>query len=123
MRKDSPLAKMETLTKADLIELPLIFSCQVLSTKSEGNAFVEWFGDDFNKLNIVTTFNLMCNAALMVRSGVGYAVGIDGIVNTHDESELCFRPLAPKLDLIWKKYQAFSPPATLFLERLQERFN
>lgn len=126
MRKDSPLAKMETITKANLIELPLIFSRQVLSTKSEGNAFVEWFGDDFNKLNIVTTFNLMYNAALMVKSGVGYAVGIDGIVNTDDESELCFRPLAPKmtsgLDLIWKKYQAFSPPAELFLDRLKESF-
>lgn len=126
MRKDAPLAKKKRIARADLIDLPLILSRQVLSTKSEGNAFIEWFGEDFEKLDIVTTFNLMYNAALMVRSGVGYAVGIDGIVGTGGESELCFRPLVPKmtsgLDFIWKKYQAFSPAAELFLEKLQERF-
>ena len=126
MRKDAPLAKKKRIARADLTDLPLILSRQVLSTKSEGNAFIEWFGEDFEKLDIVTTFNLMYNAALMVRSGVGYAVGIDGIVSTGGESELCFRPLVPKmtsgLDFIWKKYQAFSPAAELFLEKLQERF-
>ena len=126
MRKDAPLAQKKQITRADLLDLPLIMSRQVLVTKSKGNDFIDWFGDDFDKLNIVTTFNLMYNAALMVKSGVGYAVSIDGIVNTDSESELCFQPLTPKmtsgLDLIWKKYQAFSPAAEMFLERLQERF-
>ncbi len=126
MRKDSPLAQKNKITRADLLDLPLIMSRQVLVTKSKGNDFIDWFGEDFNKLNIVTTFNLMYNAALMVKAGVGYAVSIDGIVNTDSESDLCFRPLIPKmtsgLDLIWKKYQAFSPAAEMFLERLQERF-
>ena len=126
MRKDAPIAKKKKIARADLLDLPLIMSRQVLVTKSKGNDFVDWFGEDFDKLNIVTTFNLMYNAALMVKSGVGYAVSIDGIVNTDSESDLCFRPLMPKmtsgLDLIWKKYQAFSPAAEMFLERLQERF-
>ncbi|MCR4643860.1 MAG: LysR family transcriptional regulator [Oscillospiraceae bacterium] len=126
MRKDDPLAQKKKITRADLLDLPLIMSRQVLVTKSKGNDFIDWFGEDFDKLNIVTTFNLMYNAALMVKAGVGYAVSIDGIVNTDSESDLCFRPLMPKmtsgLDLIWKKYQAFSPAAEMFLERLQERF-
>ncbi|NLT08702.1 MAG: LysR family transcriptional regulator [Ruminococcus sp.] len=126
MRKDAPLAKKKKITRADLLDLPLIMSRQVLVTKSKGNDFIDWFGEDFDKLNIVTTFNLMYNAALMVKAGVGYAVSIDGIVNTDSESDLCFRPLMPKmtsgLDLIWKKYQAFSPAAEMFLERLQDRF-
>ena len=126
MRKDAPLAKKKKITRADLLDLPLIMSRQVLVTKSKGNDFIDWFGEDFDKLNIVTTFNLMYNAALMVKAGVGYAVSIDGIVNTDSESDLCFRPLMPKmtsgLDLIWKKYQAFSPAAEMILERLQERF-
>lgn len=126
MRKDSPLAKKKRITRADLLDLPLIMSRQVLVTKSKGNDFIDWFGEDFDKLNIVTTFNLMYNAALMVKSGVGYAVSIDGIVNTDSESDLCFRPLMPKmtsgLDLIWKKYQAFSPAAELFLEKLRVTF-
>lgn len=123
MRKDAPLARKKKITRADLLDLPLIMSRQVLVTKSKGNDFIDWFGEDFDKLNIVTTFNLMYNAALMVKAGVGYAVSIDGIVNTDSESDLCFRPLMPKmtsgLDLIWKKYQAFSPAAEMFLERLQ----
>ena len=125
MRKDDPLAHKE-ITRADLLDLPLIMSRQVLDTKSKGNDFIDWFGEDFDKLNIVTTFNLMYNAALMVKAGVGYAVSIDGIVNTDSESELCFRPLTPKmtsgLDLIWKKYQAFSTVAEMFLESVSTRF-
>lgn len=125
MRKDDSLAHKK-ITRADLLDLPLIMSRQVLDTKSKGNDFIDWFGEDFDKLNIVTTFNLMYNAALMVKASVGYAVSIDGIVNTDSESELCFRPLTPKmtsgLDLIWKKYQAFSPAAEMFLERVSIRF-
>jgi len=39
-------------------------------------------------------------------------------------SPLCFRPLEPQitvgLDIVWKKYQVFTKPATLFLNILQE---
>ena len=126
MRKDSPLAKKATISRKDLVNLPLIMSRQAIADKSSGNEFIEWFGDDFEKLNIVTTFNLMYNAAIMVKSGIGYALGIDGIVNTDSESELCFRPLEPKmtagLDVIWKKYKAFSPAAEIFLERMKNNF-
>ena len=62
----------------------------------------------------------------MVEAGIGYAVGIDGITNTDVNSTLCFRPLEPRmtagLDVIWKKYQVFTPAAELFLKRLQERY-
>ena len=54
----------------------------------------------------------------------GYAVTLDGLADTSPESALCFRPLRPRLesglDLIWKKYQVFSPAAELFLARLRE---
>lgn len=126
MRKDAPLAQKSTVTKYDLLDLPLIMSRQVIVDKKEGNDFIEWFGEDFEKLNIVTTFNLMYNAAIMVRTGIGFAVGLDGIVNTSSESELCFRPLDPQmtagLDVIWKKYQTFSPAAELFLKKLKAKF-
>ena len=127
MRKDSPLAIKKNISRADLIDLQLIMSRQVLVTKSRGNDLIDWFGEEFDRLNIVTTFKLLYNAALMVKAGVGYAISIDGIVNTDSESDLCFRPLTPKmtsgLDLIWKKYQAFSPAAEMFLERLRGRFS
>lgn len=126
MRKDSPLAEKEAICKEDLIGVPLICSRQAISQERNKNEFVQWFGEEFDKLNIVTTFNLVYNAAIMVDAGLGYAVTIDKIANTSENSSLCFRPLNPRLDsglnLIWKKYQVFSSAAELFLERLEESF-
>ena len=72
-------------------------------------------------------FNLVYNAAIMVEAGIGYAVTIDKLANTTEDSSLRFRPLSPKLEsglnIIWKKYQVFSPAAELFLQRLKEKFS
>ena len=126
MRKDSSLAEKETIRKEDLLNVPLICSRQVISKERHRNEFAEWFGEDFDKLDIVTTFNLVYNAAIMVEAGVGYAITIDKIANTTESSSLCFRPLRPQLDsglnVIWKKNQVFSAAAELFLERLREHF-
>ena len=126
MRRDSPLAEKEVIRKEDLLGVPLICSRQAISAERRGNEFAGWFGEDFDQLDIVTTFNLVYNAAIMVEAGVGYAVTLDKIANTTESSSLCFRPLEPRLEsglnIIWKKYQVFSPAAELFLERLRERF-
>lgn len=126
MRIDSPLAQKKSIKKEDLLNIPLICSRQAMSQRSK-NEFVEWFGEDFDKLDVVTTFNLVYNAAIMVDAGIGYALTIDKIINTGAGSNLCFRPLEPRVDsglnIIWKKYQVFSSAAELFLEKLRENFN
>ncbi len=126
MRKDSPLASKKQIEKNDLMELPLICSRQAISAHLSGNKFADWFGEDFDKLDIVTTFNLVYNAAVMVKAGVGYALSLDKLADTSADSDLCFRPLYPRLEsglnLIWKKYQIFSPAADLFLKEVQDRF-
>ena len=126
MRKDSPLSSKKQIEKNDLMELPLICSRQAISAHLSGNKFADWFGDDFDKLDIVTTFNLVYNAAVMVKAGVGYALSLDNLADTSADSDLCFRPLYPRLEsglnLIWKKYQIFSPAADLFLKEVQDRF-
>lgn len=126
MRKDSPLAEKEFIEKNDLLNVPLIFSRQVISPQQTRNEFADWFGEDFEKLNIVTTYNLVYNAAIMVDVGIGYAVTIDKLANTSESSNLCFRPLKPKLEselnIIWKKYQVFSKPVEKFLEVLRQSF-
>ena len=126
MRRDSPLAGKEVIRKEDLLNVPLICSRQAISGDRRGNEFAQWFGEDFDKLDIVTTFNLVYNAAIMVEAGVGYAITIDKIANTTESSNLCFRPLEPRLDsglnVIWKKYQVFSSAAELFLEKLRVNF-
>ena len=125
MRKDSSLAEKAYVERKDLLGVPLICSRQAILPQREGNEFAGWFGEDFEKLDIVTTFNLVYNASLMVESGIGYAITLDRLVNTAEGSALCFRPLRPRLEsalnIVWKKYQVFSPAAELFLERLKSR--
>lgn len=127
MRKDSSLAGKEYIKKEDLLDLPLICSRQAISPHQTGNKFSDWFGEEFEKLNIVTTFNLVYNAAIMVEAGIGYAITLDNLTDTSENSDLCFRPLEPKLEsglnIIWKKYQVFSSAAELFLNRITERFS
>lgn len=57
----------------------------------------------------------------MVSEWLGYALGLDKLVNVETGS-LCFRPLEPKLEakivLVWKKQQLFSRAAELFLNTL-----
>ncbi len=120
MRKDSPLAEKEQITPEDLWDKPLIRSRQSLGK----NKISDWFLKSTEALNIVATGNLLYNMSLLVEEGVGYAVTLDKIINTTGSSNLCFRPLYPKLvshlDIAWKKYQIFPKCAEIFLKRLQE---
>lgn len=126
MRKDSPLAKKKVLKLDDLIGVPILASRQMSKKYSADSGFLDWFGVEFEKLNIVATYNLIYNATIMVESGMGYAVALDKLANTSVESNICFRPLSPKLesglDIVWKKNQVFSRPAKIFLEKLEESF-
>ena len=126
MRKDSPLAKKQVVTQQDLLDLPLICSRQVVQRLGQRNEYSDWFAETGERLNIVATYNLIYNAALMVEEGVGYAIALDRLVNTTSHSRLCFRPLKPGvksgMNLVWKKYQVFSSAAELFLERAREKF-
>lgn len=127
MRKDSPLAAKACICKEDLRTVPLLCSRQAVLSQRHGNAFAAWFGADFDKLNIVSTYNLIYNAAVMVEEGVGYAITLDNLANTSAASDLCFRPLSPRLEsglnVVWKKYQVFSPAAEIFLDRLKAAFS
>lgn len=126
MRKDSPLAGKATIQAAELVNVPLICSRQVLNQAYSRNEFADWFGEDMDKLNVVTTYNLAYNASIMVEEGIGYALTLDKIVNTSGESNLCFKPLEPRLesglDLVWKKHQVFSAASELFFKAIQAEF-
>lgn len=126
IRKDSPLAKKKFVTLEDLLQIPILASRQMTPKYSQSSGFLDWFGDKYKDLNITATYNLVYNASIMVKAGVGCAVTLDKLADTSAESEICFRPLSPKLesglDIVWKKYQIFSPAANLFLKKLQEKF-
>lgn len=126
MKKDSSFAVKESIQAADLVNVPLICSRQAMKQTFLKNEFADWFGEDFHKLNIVTTYNLAYNAGIMVEEGVGYAITLDKIVNTSTTSNLCFRPLQPRLEsglnIVWKKHHVLSTAANAFLKELQEEF-
>lgn len=121
MPADSPLARQDCLTPNDLKGLPLICSRQSLRP---GSRLLQWFGDDIRRIDVRATYNLLYNASLLVKAGLGYAVGLDRLINTKDTA-LCFRPLSPTLtthlDLVWKQQGALSRPATLFLTYLKQK--
>lgn len=123
VRKDSPIASLKSITADTLKKLPLICSSQEIVK----NEISGWLNDDYNKLNIVATYNLIYNASLLVEEGSGYALGLDKLINTSGNSKLCFIPLEPKLEvgltLIWKKYHLFSKAASYFLNQLRKEIN
>ena len=109
--KDSPMAKQESVAPADLVGIPLLLSGR---TEVRGE-LASWFGDEYGRIQVAATYNLILNAANMVQNGVGVALGFD-LGNLSDA--LRFIPLSPKLEsgtvLAWKKDQIFSPAVEQF---------
>ena len=120
MRKDDPLAGKSSFAASDLDKLPLICSRQWIDQESP-----RWLGAAAKDMNIVATYNLVFNGSVMVRAGMGYAVVLDKLVNTGEDSDLTFIPLSgvPQTEMyvIWRKYQTFTPIAYLLLQELKTR--
>lgn len=126
IRKDDKLASKEYFTIEDILKIPILASRQFVKYKTASEEFLNWFGEDLDKLNILGTYNLIYNAGIMVEEGLGYAIGMNKLINTTSNSKLCFRPLHPELKselyIVWKKEQIFSPAAKFFLKNLKEKF-
>lgn len=110
---DLPIAKKESASVNDLIGMPLL----IPGRRSVQHELSAWFGDTFEKIEIAARYNLILNAANMVRHHVGYALCFD-LDFRYDN--LKFIPLFPPLDtgavLVWKKNQMFSAAIHKFLE-------
>ena len=115
MRPDDPLAQKRAVTAQDLSALPLILPRRM----GVQNELANWFGDYFEKLNVVFSSNLCTNAAVMVSSGLAYALVVEGAMPFWDKSKIAYRPLEPSLTatsmLAWKRGQPFGPAATKFI--------
>lgn len=126
MRKDSPLAVNKTVKLTDLEDKPLILSKKALKGHNNDNFFYKWFNEKRDELDIIATHNLFYNSSILARQGIGYVFTLNNMLNKDNDDCLCFRPIEPefevKWDVIWKKYQVFSPAAKLFLEKLQKKF-
>ena len=119
MKSDDPLSKKETVSAKDLSVLPLILPRR-MNVQSE---LASWFGNYYEKLDIVFTSNLSTNSAIMVNGGLAYSLVIEGAVPFWDQSKVTFRPLDPPLTatsvLAWKRGQPFSLATTKFIKHIQ----
>lgn len=119
----SPLAQKSTIHPTDIENVPLLISRRYKGSKELSN----WFSVDMDELNIVATFNLTTNAAIMVKNGMGYATVIGGSFMGETENKICFRPFSPpiysKSVLAWKKNQMLNPTVKKFLEHTNLRIN
>ncbi len=114
--KDSPLAQKEEIKPEDLLAVPLI-----MPQRSEvQNELSNWFGENYENLNVAATFNLINNATIMVANKVGVAIGFD-LGGSYDD--VSFIPLAGKLEagavLVWKKSQMHPAATAKFIQHLK----
>lgn len=116
-RRDSPLAKLESVRPQDLVGVPLL----MVRREQVKQELAGWFGDCYEGLQIAATYNLIVNAASMVKCGFGTALCFDFASTFYDD--LCFVPLTPRLEtgsvLVWKKNQAMSTASSRFLETVK----
>lgn len=105
MNASSPLAEKEAIGIRDLIGLPVLISKREEVKTLYRNAL----GEDFDRLNIVATHNLIGNAARFAEEKCGYIFTIHGCVRNFNPEIFCFRPFTPPIEqdsfLIWKKEQ------------------
>ena len=116
MHPDSPLAKLDRITPKDLIGAPLILPRR-LDVRSE---VARWFGEDFDRLNVLLTSNLPSNSSVMVHSKLAYSISIKGSIAFWDKDIITFRPMTPALEstsvIAWRRKQPFALASEKFIE-------
>ncbi len=117
----SEWAALSAATPADVARMPLLVSSR--STNRPLDLEV-WSSGALraSDLDVVGTFDLLGNAAHLVRSGAACAMGIDRLLEL-DAGGLVFVPLEPALSigsyLVWKRYRLRSRTCEEFLERMR----
>ncbi len=119
LRAAHPLAQKQFITKEDLLHETLIMTNRVSIQKELEN----WLGDSLSQLDVLATYNIITNVAMLVDSGVASALTIEGAVHLFGGERMVFRPLYPELSmtsvLAWKKLQSDFGAAGRFLEYIK----
>lgn len=118
MKPDDPMAQKDAVTRDDLLDKPLILPSR-LNIQSE---LANWFGKDFEKLNVAFVANLATNAAVMAKNGLAYPVTIEGAMKFWREDFLVNKKLYPELIsysvLAWRRNIPYSTAARKFIEEI-----
>ncbi len=123
MRPGDPLAEKKAVSAKDLEGRPLSLPRRT----NVQNELASWFGDSFSKLRVLFTNNFTTNAAVMVQSGLTYAMAVEGSLPFWDKEKIISRPLYPDLSassvLAWRKRQMFSPAVTRFIDHVKKNLD
>lgn len=97
---------------------PLILP-ERLNIQSE---LANWFGKDFNKIQISFTSNLGTNAAVMASYGLGYPVSIEGAAKYWRKDLIVQRKLYPPINsntvIAWRRNIPNSQAVDKFIEEI-----
>ena len=118
IKPDDPLACKEYITKDDLLDKPLILP----KRRNVQSELANWFGKEFNKLQISFISNLGTNAGVMAIHGLGYPVSIEGAAKYWREDLLVQRRLYPEITastvIAWRRNIPDSASVNKFIEEI-----
>lgn len=118
MRPDDPLAAKTYIEKKDLLDKPLILP-ERHGVQSE---LANWFGKDFNKIQISFTSNLGTNASVMAFHGLGYPISVEGAAKYWRRDLIVQRRLSPEIAastvIAWRRNIPYSLAVNKFIEEI-----
>ena len=119
IKPDDPLACKEYITKDDLLDKPLILP----KRRNVQSELANWFGKEFNKLQISFISNLGTNAGVMAANGLGYPVSVEGAAKYWREDILVQRRISSKITtstvIAWRR----NIPYSLAVRKMIEEIN
>lgn len=118
MRADDPLAVKEAITREDLLNLPLILP-ERANIRSE---LANWFGKDFDRLNIAFVSNLGTNAGIMAMHGLGYPVSVEGAARYWRNDLVVQKRLHPQIIvntvIAWRRNIPYAAAVRYFIDEI-----
>lgn len=121
MREDDPLIELESIGRDNLRGRAIVG----LRGSDHHVGLDDMFGDIFERQS-VASYNLINNAASMVRKGVGVAVTLEWLYNRIDNSGLRFVPLRPTMvvdtSIVWLKNRRLSVSAAALVDDLRRSY-
>lgn len=113
VREDSPFAAQDAIRPGDLVGIPVVTTMDSPVHEELAN----WSSDYAKEMDSVMTYNLLYNAAVIARKGIGPVICLK-LACHYDDS--VFIPLSPTLKLssvlAWKEHQTFSNTVSAFIQ-------
>ncbi|MDY6325520.1 MAG: LysR family transcriptional regulator [Catonella sp.] len=120
MAADDPLADKDFITKEDLIGRELILP----KRHSVQDELGEWFGEDFDRLNIAYTGNLLLNSLILVKDGNDIAITVERpeiMCGNNDVVSVLLKPeISVKSVIAWKHANPYPKLLDKFIDFLVE---